>query len=411
MASTEHAVLFSMLYKVERKNEQLEMANIANIVAYAQMYMCLPLIAAQVREHLLSRDDLWTHVKRQPLFHLGLAHKLRCAEVFEDALRHLVGRGTHYSDLEAAGLDQGNAATLMYDLRTQLDSKVEELRLQIDRLTLTEYVKHSNSRHPGDPVGTTFLSATWDAGLSTEEKATWLSKCVFRDWFQMQLSGQGHWSHIRKYKYRGGQGNYFSGGHFHPSTLREVCERVRRAHLEDRPLTLFEADVVERIMTEFNLETSDGFTTAKVITGTLADLVKSVYEISASMLGVKQAKELPFDELRIWTFDNAATCANRSHKPQSDCPGKERDDNLLLQGTRYEGQSECAKDDTGCCYFTNLYISDDLLPWHDEQEWEDFHLEGLKSASNEWLEAVDLVGDEVAETEPFENLVAESDVE
>ena len=220
MAALEHRVLFQMLYKVWHGGERVRLDNIANIVAYAQMYMCLPLVAAHLREILLKQSDLWEDVRTQPLFHLGLAVTLRCPETFADALRHLIGRGVHYSQLEPAGFGEGEAAILVADLGDQLDSRAEDLKTKIDRLALTEYIPHSDREGPHFPAVTTFVSATWKPGLSTEAKAVWLAKGLFRDWFHRALSGERFWSHILQLIYHSP-----NDGHFNPTPCAKSARR------------------------------------------------------------------------------------------------------------------------------------------------------------------------------------------
>ena len=388
-----------MLYKVDFSGQNLRMANIANIVAYAQMYMCLPLVAPQLQVYLLQRNDIWSDVRRQPLFHLGIANKIRCPEIFKDALRHLIGRGVHYSVFEKAGLDLGESAMMVSDLRDQLDSKVHELKVKIARLTLTDYVKHSNSSHPGAPVGTTLLSASWDIGLTTEEKAAWLAKCAFRDCFQQRLSGEPHWSHIRHFQYH--CGNY-GDGFFHPVSLRELCNKIRDAHLKDEHMGLFEGDVVERLVAEFGLESSEGLNPSNIISETLKDIVKSVYKLASPLLDGTQYLG-PSLSLLYASTENAGHCATRTHKAYSPCSGSNAVDGIPRTVRHSLESGQCAEDGEGCCYFTHLKIGDHVLPWNDESEWEEFHIDGLKTASVDWLKALDAVGNETVEIEPFED--------
>ncbi|KAK5132546.1 hypothetical protein LTR08_008863 [Meristemomyces frigidus] len=151
------------------------------LVHKAVLKEAMPMLeAAATRWHdpdTQTKED----VKNQPLFNLALARKVRCPEVFADALRHLVGSGAHYSDFGEAGLTKGEAAALVCDYREQLDDEIERVLRDIKRLFMTDYIAHSNTKNPDIPVGTTFVSSSWEVGKTIEEKAEWLAKCICRD--------------------------------------------------------------------------------------------------------------------------------------------------------------------------------------------------------------------------------------
>jgi hypothetical protein len=60
------------------------------IGAYAAYFGCLPLVAGTLHRSLEAYPRLWEAVADGPLPFLQLGEKLRCPEVYVDALRHLV---------------------------------------------------------------------------------------------------------------------------------------------------------------------------------------------------------------------------------------------------------------------------------------------------------------------------------
>ncbi|KAK5132545.1 hypothetical protein LTR08_008862 [Meristemomyces frigidus] len=79
------------------------------------------------------------------------------------------------------------------------------------------------------------------------------------------------------------------------------------------------------------------------------------------------------------------------------CPNTKRHPEENLERWLAADEAKTAKDDKDCCYFTWMSIREEDLPWFDEPAWQDYHLDGLKTASREWLEAVGILGDDVDE--------------
>lgn len=61
-----------------------------------------------------------------------------------------------------------------------------------------------------------------------------------------------------------------------------------------------------------------------------------------------------------------------------------------LKGTRttwIEG-AQCARNDKECAYFTYMELGEDDLPWKGEEPWKEYNIDGLKDASDEWVDVV-----------------------
>lgn len=80
-----------------------------------------------------------------------------------------------------------------------------------------------------------------------------------------------------------------------------------------------------------------------------------------------------------------------------------------LAGTKtaWINGKQCARDDKKCDYFTYLEMSEDDLPWAEEEPWKGYEIEGLKDASEEWLELVFSAGAEGEESEAVEETAQE----
>jgi hypothetical protein len=230
-------------------------------------------------------------------------------------------------------------------------------------------------------------SVTWDTGVSNSEKARWLAKCAFRDWYRQQLSGDPHWSHIRKHKYRLGPGD---GGNFHPCSLREVFEQIWTAYT-DPDTSLIEADAARRITAEFGLGDTTESESVKVVNATLTSLVESAAGFVAPLIGHTLQKR---DRCTGTDNYHDRYCVDRYHLEYSNCPGRDAASTILMRPYGYNMAAvHCAKDDQGCCYFTCLDVPDDILPWKVDEGWPEFRVEGLKSATEQWLREVGIPKD------------------
>ncbi|KAK3670090.1 hypothetical protein LTR78_010030 [Recurvomyces mirabilis] len=354
--------LFGMVYKTVDPTmlaEHTTYEGLADLVEYAEVYMCLHLVADQIRTCLLAKLDLWQDVKQQPLFHLALAIRLRCEETFADSLRHLAGRGTHYSHLVEAGLDEGEAAAL------------------------------TNRTRPDLPVGTTFVASSWDIGKTAQEKAEWLAKCAYRDWFDQALAGEPHSPHIRKCKYA--YSDLSITADFQPMTLRRVLEKIDLAAKTNSRRAPLEYDTAERLVGEFNLEEGADISSTHIIEQTIARLNRSVARIAAPYLGGPQVT-IASDRPTHDTYTQRCAAGRHGGQGEDTCSNAQESMSRDRGGLGEQDHAAIAKDDKGCCYFTYFTILDEQIPWRSEPAWEPFHLHGLKLASQEWLKAVGIAG-------------------
>lgn len=236
-AVKEHQALFLFFHKISVKLwlSSLDFRNIANIVAYAEMYDLLPYVAENIATYLLARDDIWSDVRNNPAFHLAIAKKIRSAPLFLDALRHFIGAGIDWNILHKdIGYTEAEAALLVLPKREQLAGSTADLTKKLQRLGLTPYIAHSNSKNPWAEVGSTFLASGFHR-KSAIEKANYLARCIWNEWLNQHLAGDDHWSHVRK------STNYLLPD-FMPPGLRLLCNAITEACRNECELNLFDED-------------------------------------------------------------------------------------------------------------------------------------------------------------------------
>lgn len=174
----------------------LSYTRLANIAAYAQLYDLLPFVAGALRAHLLRRGDIWEDVRDYPEFHFALAIKLRCSEIYCDALRHLIGSGRDLTFL-ATKLDFDADTLLKFMLKREtLRSHTDQLSRDVQALTLHTYIPHTDREEHGEPVKTTYLSSTFET-FDNFHKCGGVARRIMAEFLILHLSGKEHWSHVR----------------------------------------------------------------------------------------------------------------------------------------------------------------------------------------------------------------------
>lgn len=120
---------------------------LVTICAYAEYYLCFEQVRPYVVELLLSQPLIWRSIAFDPEFYITLAKKLRSADMYFDALRHLIAQSasdTSKWDLVAAefGISPEEARTAFtLDLQT-LEALTKKLRDDLTRLELMTFTTY-----------------------------------------------------------------------------------------------------------------------------------------------------------------------------------------------------------------------------------------------------------------------------
>lgn len=209
--------------------------NVANAIAYAEMYHVLLHIAASIERYLLGMDDIWLDIRDSCEFHIVIASKLRSSSIFQDAPRHFIGKGLDWQRLSGAlGYSKQQAAALVLPKREKLNKQVSDLTHKLQRLGLTPYIAHEGTENEALPVGSTFLSTGFHNN-SMLEKINYIARYIWNEWLIQQLAGLPHWSHTRF--------SLTGRGDFVPAGLRFTCNTIVQACHNEHKLSLFEPEV------------------------------------------------------------------------------------------------------------------------------------------------------------------------
>lgn len=363
----DHKLLFGLNYRrdIHLTEETIPEAilRIINIMALAEYYESLPSIAEQIEDIVLDLPGIWKAIADFPVLYLAVGKKLRSTKIFADALRHFVGKGM---DLEAATeedvLIKAEACLAILPPRQCLEKRTSELLEQIRRSTLTVYQprEYLSKRKQPPAELTTWLLAGFD-NRSTEEKCKFLAASAFRDWFDQQLAGDNHWSHI-KYSLTSPKDGDVQAG-----SLRVACETILKAAEDTSAVNLEYVGqrIVNRYTRIFHLDQekrkAGQYHPAATITHELRRLVRHARSVIIPFFTDQKDESW---HRYYW------------HKPCCDLVGR---------GERHEK----AKYDK-VKYFTCMSVEEGGMPWSGLRELVigDLPEMDLRAASVAWLRAV-----------------------
>ncbi|KAI9722745.1 MAG: hypothetical protein M1812_001676 [Candelaria pacifica] len=153
----DHRNLFALLYGRKLRLRSLTAAKdiLANLVYLAEVYGCLPAVSKPI-ERCIIQSGLagYKAIAKHPCFYLNLAAKIRSRSIFEEAIRHAVGK---WKTLQKFGLTSVTAdvAEKVQLRRNQLFVKVSLVRANISKLR---------------------------NGSLQDDPDIWLATAIFRDW-------------------------------------------------------------------------------------------------------------------------------------------------------------------------------------------------------------------------------------
>ncbi|KAF7195987.1 hypothetical protein HII31_02613 [Pseudocercospora fuligena] len=407
-AQVAHRALFALLLNVEDDLTDLDFRNIADIVAYAEMYDLLPYIASALRKHILSRPDLYDDVRKHYFFHMGLARKVRCVEVWFDACRHYIGSGQSLSRLDKLDLT-GEEKFKIAEKRERLEENLDDLQAELEQLTLSTYIPHAKHT-AAEPVKTTYLSLTNPryGGHSEIARGQEIARRIVMEWLNHQRSGKAHWSYVRSF-------NYDEGGVFSGSSLRNLCNLATEAVQTRTELDLFDMDAAALSVKNSNIgrdgdQTEIAYTTEFV----KEELKKLVFQIAS--LALPYIAPPDFKPTKRCTTDDANMNVRGRHAPRDGTRGPDGPGFGGASGFTHRPRARChehkeiryqdrnfysvgmtAQNDEDCHYFTCIDLGEEDCPW--DEEFDEYVIEGLELASEKWLKAVGVVESEEGEDE------------
>lgn len=390
----EHRTLFALLYKLGFDLQHLTYYNIANITASAELYGLFELIAPALREHLLARPDIWRDVRDNTCFHLALSKKLRCEEIYVDAMRHFLGQKLDFKLLKGMNHEAEFIIDLM-EKRDELEKSVSKLDSDLKALTLTTYIPHADREDPGEPVKTSYVSSSHD--FDQIKLSFNIAHRIVMEWMVQQVSGTPHWSHVREY------GNY-DGAVFVRGSLREVCNLATRAVQTGTELELFDPNAAKRLVDQAEMIGRD---TKPHAAHFVEEEIKKL---------VSQVANLALPYIAPPTFKLAVSCSDPDRDHESNPEGNYWRENRPHRGSpavgrrcscgtmhkagrvnmgryapKFERVGMTANNEVGCHYFTCVDFVEDDLPWNGDDEFECYELKGVEDASDEWLIAIGLM--------------------
>ncbi|KAI5358463.1 hypothetical protein Slin14017_G107460 [Septoria linicola] len=331
------------------------MLHVTNTIAYAAYHDMLPSIAAQLESFLKPLPDLWKEVSQEREFYYAIATKIRSADILQDAVRHMIGQGMSYTNLfwNKLATKAEACATLLpsQECHTKMH---QHLTNRVQRILLPSYQAHaSGSRKEQGPI----VPTTWlDADLEPKDFAATcknLATTILREWLDVRVYGEPHWSHIKFVRSREKKDGQIRG-----RSLRQACEALRIARDDKCNLEHLELEYTSsQYVKIFKLEAPKDWPYSAVAT-LRRELKNAVFLVARCV-----DKYCPKEESTTWDY----CCDCYSIEPH-----------------------EPAKYDSGLDYFTTMAVDSDCFPWADEKERKEWILpmRDIAESSKEWLELV-----------------------
>lgn len=183
--------MFSIIYDAAFDLGSLTYTNIANIIAYSELYGLFDLVAATLRDHYEQIPDIGNDIRDNFQFHLSVSKKLRSADIFNDAMRHFIGSGVGFARLK----DLDYQIDELFELtskREELQVDIEKLTNKLQSLTLATYTPHANRSEQGTMVKTTYLASSYPSDRGFHVQAQDIARRIFMEWLNHQLCGKQH---------------------------------------------------------------------------------------------------------------------------------------------------------------------------------------------------------------------------
>ena len=431
-----HKILFRLLYGMHDQYTD-DFESIAEIAAYAEFYDLFEVIAPALTKCLLGMYDLWLDVKENCHFHIALAQKLRCEEVFLDAMRHYIGGGNDLYDLVRIMHFESEYAFKFAQIRDAQRKRIEALTEDVLALTLQTHVPDLDQKRvgPGKPVKTSFFSSPHV--VTDTERVQGIAQHIFMQWLNHQRLGDKHWAYLREqveypatHSGDSDDDDYmpprpFTHGVHAPSSFRNACTAAVEVSQTGKELTLFDVNVAEAFIRESSLPASP-YTTLQVqeelkklvnqmaalaiplvahpdyqlVTSngkgidscfrhdSQAILAPGAYTeaVRAEKLATEKLKTMGLGTMPTGTYGYAHTFINQEIEIFSDTWDREQKYGRVFGENRY---GMTAKDDSGIHYFTATNMDEGDVPWfYTEDPFKAYKIQDLRPASKKWLKAL-----------------------
>ena len=381
----EHQALFLFLHKLPVEHWiDLHLGNMANIVAYAELYDLLPFVAGSITKHIVSHRNIWIEVRKYPAFYLAMAKKIRSEELFLDALRHFVGSGSDWNILiNEMDFTRAEAALLIFPNREEIAGRISDFLKKLQRLGVTP-VATTNYKGRSNQTSTPIAPAARDG--DTQEKAAFVARCIFNEWLNKQLAGNENMSygHVLSREYRLTD--------ILPHGLHVFCLRLVMATQAKQELELFDMQEVIKYMSAFLAGPASSELKARVLNA-LKTIVRTASTYAEPLVTPSLAEDHPNPNLsrspgKEGSSGQAFNNRNIAQGAQAGVVAAAQKNSDMETKTVWVDGTKCAHDVTKCAYFTCLKLSGDDVPWREEEEWTEYSIDGLKDASAEWLQLV-----------------------
>ena len=166
---------------------------IVTTCAIAEYYGCLPVIGRRILCILKSLPAYWEAVADDPLKHAMLAAKLEDAEIYQDALRHLIAQAYlagYWDDVvEVTGWSEADLRDYHTPQLEALGPKVQQLREDLHTLQLG-YVRGKKFGGGWYSAYTKFLDAMRLNPADKLNRVHFLGGAIWGEWLTYQISGE-----------------------------------------------------------------------------------------------------------------------------------------------------------------------------------------------------------------------------
>ena len=374
-------------------HETAEMAAIT--LSYAEYYGGLERIAPLLSQHLESwGKSFWRHVVLHPKFYIALATKMQNADLYSDALRHLVVQNRpestrniiHYTpghqisgDLdtrsapEVLGMTPAEYAERFQPDLNALDFKLHKLEHDLLALQLHSFsysydrrkcVARTHFLNFISVKGSMYFDRT--ANAKAWERYEFLARSLWGQWVTQQLAGE------QVYLNTTGKIRANPTGPFNV-----MCRKIVEAAESEDPSALLGYKCASRLSSIFSLGFQ--FQAERRVKRILGELVREAARIIEAALveretGSVKGSETTGEGEQTWGFETAG---------EGDLTGQYNIDWVIYRRGRYD---EVGKN------FSYLGVKGADIPW--EGKWDEpvtMPEVDRTEASEEWLEAVGLV--------------------
>lgn len=227
---------------------------VQELCARAEYLGCLPQISRAVLEKLFAERFFWDCVAERPWFYLQMATKLRCKNIYFDALRHMIGNSDNDNNvvelMEAFGKSEEEVMDFISPLLAEQASSVSNLRCGLRRLQLfhERAAAWGGGTNKGVTTFVNMLEFSYDRSdkAKADENAQFYARSIFGQWLaQHEVGDRVYYTATKRRMAPAGPLDY-------------GVMRVEKYALYRDPTRLFGVKVVDQIIDRFGLSKHAG---------------------------------------------------------------------------------------------------------------------------------------------------------